>query len=71
MLCHVRSALLAGLVLLIGGPASADDSFVLALTWQPGFCADRAAKAECRIAPKDKPRLTLHGLWPDWDRAQS
>jgi ribonuclease T2 len=71
---RVRRALLVSLVLLLGGflfgpRASAEDSYLLALTWQPGFCADaaHAATAECKLAPKDKPRLVLHGLWPDWD----
>jgi ribonuclease T2 len=70
MLCRVRHALLASLtLLLLGGSAAAEDSYLLALTWQPAFCADRtdAAYAECRHAPKDRPRLVLHGLWPDWD----
>jgi ribonuclease T2 len=71
MFSRVRHAVLIGLFLcgslLVGAPAFAEDSYLLALTWQPGFCADRAAQAECRIAAKDKPRLVLHGLWPDWD----
>jgi ribonuclease T2 len=54
-------------LLLAGGPAAAEDSYLLALTWQPGFCAEHAREAECNIAPKDKARLVLHGLWPDWD----
>jgi ribonuclease T2 len=55
--------------LLFSSRASAEDSYLLALTWQPGFCADQAhaALAECKIAAKDRPRLVLHGLWPDWD----
>src|SRR4051794_2628711 len=44
--------------------AQADDAYLLALTWQPGFCAGHAALAECKEV---KPRLVLHGLWPDWD----
>jgi ribonuclease T2 len=54
---------------LFSARATAEDSYLLALTWQPGFCADaaHAATAECKLAPKDKPRLVLHGLWPDWD----
>jgi ribonuclease T2 len=63
---------LAGFLLAafcFGHSASAEDSYLLALTWQPAFCAAEAhaASPECRIAPKDKPRLVLHGLWPDWD----
>jgi ribonuclease T2 len=64
---QVRRALLIGLFLLIGDRAFAEDAFVLALTWQPGFCAERPGHAECKIAPKEAPRLTLHGLWPQWD----
>jgi ribonuclease T2 len=73
ILRQVRRAFLASLVVLaalqLGDSASAEDSYLLALTWQPGFCAGQihAAYAECRIVPKDKPRLVLHGLWPDWD----
>ena len=43
MLCQVRRTFLASLIvlgsLLTGDPASAEDSYLLALTWQPGFCA--------------------------------
>ena len=71
MLPGVRRASFINLILLgsvlAGGRAFAEDSYLLALTWQPGFCADRADAAECKIAAKDKPRLVLHGLWPDWD----
>ncbi|MDQ7251517.1 ribonuclease T2 family protein [Dongia sedimenti] len=73
ILRQVRRAVLASLLLLAGSfladRASAEDSYLLALTWQPGFCADQvhAAFNECKIAPKDQPRLVLHGLWPDWD----
>jgi ribonuclease T2 len=45
-------------------PARAEDSFLLALTWQPAFCETRGALAECADV---RPRLVLHGLWPDWD----
>jgi ribonuclease T2 len=44
--------------------AFADDSYLLVLTWQPGFCATHRALAECKTV---SPRLVLHGLWPDWD----
>jgi len=71
MLSHVRRVFLLSLLVLgsplVGERAFAEDSYLLALTWQPGFCAEHAARAECKIAPKDKPRFTLHGLWPDWD----
>jgi ribonuclease T2 len=59
-------ALIAVLFVAIGAAhARADDAYVLALTWQPAFCASHATLAECRTAAK--PRLVLHGLWPDWD----
>jgi ribonuclease T2 len=70
LLSRVRRVLLLGLLLGLlpaGSRAFAEESYLLALSWQPGFCADRAAKAECKIAPKDKAHFTLHGLWPDWD----
>jgi ribonuclease T2 len=73
ILSRVRRALLACLpllaILLAAGRASAEDSYLLVLTWQPGFCADEAHAdfAECKLAAQDKPRLVLHGLWPDWD----
>jgi len=69
----VRLSFLASLVLLAAAllpeRASAEDSYLLALTWQPSFCADRnhAGFAECKLAAQEKPRLVLHGLWPDWD----
>ncbi len=40
------------------------DHFVLALSWQPTFCADRPRRPECRARAWDHP-LTLHGLWPN------
>jgi ribonuclease T2 len=58
---------LLALVLLLafgGADAFADDAYLLALTWQPGFCATHASLAECKAVT---PRLVLHGLWPDWD----
>jgi ribonuclease T2 len=53
----------------LGNRATAEDSFLLALTWHPAFCASeaRAARAECRIGAAAEPRLVLHGLWPYWD----
>jgi ribonuclease T2 len=67
----VRRALLPFLVLLASlacsDHASAEDSYLLALTWHPAFCERHAARAECKAGAKAKPRLVLHGLWPDWD----
>jgi ribonuclease T2 len=65
-----RGVLLPLLLLIalfaLGGAhdAFADDAYLLALTWQPGFCASNPARAECKTVT---PRLVLHGLWPDWD----
>lgn len=49
------------------------DSYVLALSSQPGFCETygyEAGKPECRKLSKDSYQanhLTLHGLWPNMD----
>lgn len=49
------------------------DSYVLALSSQPGFCETygfEAGKPECRKLAKDSYQanhLTLHGLWPNID----
>jgi ribonuclease T2 len=51
--------------------ANTYDSYVLALTWQPGFCEHvdyRGAKPECDALNSGQlsiSRLTLHGLWPN------
>jgi ribonuclease T2 len=49
--------------------ARAEDSYLLAMSWQPAFCAagDHAPLPECKLAKGAAPRLVLHGLWPDWD----
>lgn len=50
------------------------DSYVLALSSQPGFCETygfEAGKPECRRLAKDSyaaKHLTLHGLWPNKER---
>lgn len=70
--CRARRVFLPFVLLLValnpGGRASAEDGYVLALSWHPAFCADdsHAKRAECRTAAA-APRLVLHGLWPDWD----
>jgi ribonuclease T2 len=41
---------------------------VLAASWQPGFCATRPDKVECRTQTSSRPdakQFSLHGLWPD------
>lgn len=49
--------------------ASAEDSYLLALTWLPTFCGagDHAGLPECKASSATAPRFVLHGLWPDWD----
>ncbi len=46
-----------------------EDSFVLALSWQPAFCKTAAGsrKPECQNGTPGIPsnRFTLHGLWPN------
>ena len=48
--------------------AGLEDSYVLALSWQPAFCETHRDKRECRI---DQPTVyqarnfVLHGLWPN------
>jgi ribonuclease T2 len=45
-------------------PPGAFDYYVLALSWEPGFCATTTGhNAECR-APKG---FVLHGLWPQME----
>lgn len=48
------------------------DSFVLAMSWQPGFCewtaGGKRGKPECEAMESGKltvSNLTLHGLWPN------
>ncbi|WP_455222678.1 ribonuclease T2 family protein [Kaarinaea lacus] len=44
------------------------DSYVLALSWQPAFCETHRDKPECRIDNKKSYQarnFTLHGLWPN------
>lgn len=44
------------------------DEYVLAISWQPGFCQTKQSKPECisqRPERYDATNLTLHGLWPD------
>ena len=41
--------------------------FLLAMSWQPGFCAGHGRKKECRSAKRgdfSSAHLSLHGLWP-------
>ncbi len=45
-----------------------EDSYVLALSWQPAFCETHRNKPECRIDDDEAYQarnFTLHGLWPN------
>lgn len=49
-------------------PEGCADKYVLAITWQPGFCQTKQGKPECisQTAERfDATNFTLHGLWPD------
>ncbi|MGB0696361.1 MAG: ribonuclease T2 family protein [Rhodospirillaceae bacterium] len=48
-------------------PSSAEEAFVLALTWQPAFCETRTHLPECASQHPERAdarALSLHGLWP-------
>lgn len=80
-------ALFTAFVFVLAGQAMAGDlhpralgdydQYVLALSWQPGFCqsmhdAGGALPAECAAEPDQPDRsayLTLHGLWPSLPRS--
>lgn len=45
-----------------------EDSYVLALSWQPAFCEGHRAKPECGVDNNkayQARNFTLHGLWPN------
>lgn len=65
-------AALACLLVLVS-VASARDAgrggtrYILAVSWQPAFCATNRQKAECRVQTRDgydAKNFSLHGLWP-------
>lgn len=46
---------------------SKGNEYLLALSWQPGFCSTHKSKKECKNADSSLPSakaLSLHGLWP-------
>ena len=46
---------------------STGESYILAVSWQPGFCETRPTKPECESQTEsrfDASNFTLHGLWP-------
>ena len=45
-----------------------EDSYKLALSWQPAFCESHKSKPECKITDHKSyqaSHFTLHGLWPN------
>ncbi|MFL5345675.1 MAG: ribonuclease T2 family protein [Hyalangium sp.] len=51
--------------------AGLQDSYVLALSWQPAFCESHRNKKECALnfdaSYQKAGNFTLHGLWPNRD----
>lgn len=50
-----------------GTSTSSSKDYVLAISWQPGFCQTHQAKTECQTQTPDRhdaTNFTLHGLWP-------
>lgn len=48
--------------------AGLEDSYKLALSWQPAFCESNRTKPECNVPDKnayEAKNFTLHGLWPN------
>ena len=48
--------------------ANKEDSYKLALSWQPAFCEKHKRKPECKITDSSSyqaANFTLHGLWPN------
>lgn len=46
---------------------SGNARYILAVSWQPGFCETKPDKPECRSQTEDRfdaAHFTLHGLWP-------
>ncbi len=46
---------------------STGERYILAVSWQPGFCETRPSKPECESQTEsrfDASNFTLHGLWP-------
>lgn len=50
-----------------GDPENDGKSYVLAVSWQPGFCETKPQKVECASMTADRfdaTHFALHGLWP-------
>ncbi|MEZ5871634.1 MAG: ribonuclease [Nitratireductor sp.] len=59
--------LTVGLAACSPAGSAAQNSYVLALSWQPAFCETAARKPECRTQTPgraDAAQFSLHGLWP-------
>lgn len=66
----VRAMIAAAALLLVARAAAAQESYVLAASWEPAFCSTEGGqrKKECRTQTADRydaTHLSLHGLWPD------
>lgn len=59
----------AQLLALAPPPPPAFDLYVLAQSWQPQFCAGTAFPGCARPRAFWRSHLTLHGLWPERERA--
>ena len=60
----------AAIMLSSIGNAATFDYYLLAASWQPGFCVSHADKPECKnlVGTYAATNLDLHGLWPnDYD----
>lgn len=60
--------LVAALALVACEKESPVDHYILALSWQPAFCASNAGRQECQDLDGGDfaaTNLTLHGLWPN------
>ena len=51
-----------------GEPAGGHDHYVLALSWQPGWCAVEGDATGARSCDEAGLGWTLHGLWPQHER---
>jgi ribonuclease T2 len=50
-----------------GSEDNKQERYILAVSWQPGFCETRPSKPECVSQTEDRfdaSNFTLHGLWP-------
>ena len=65
---RILAGLLAITVLAACEPESTVHHYILALSWQPAFCATNTDKPECQQLDDTDfaaTNLTLHGLWPN------